>query len=69
MQRCNPQMRQIIQNAQSPQQAIQMLCQQYPDIAKRIDTAIGQGQNPQQMVMNFIQNPQQMNNSQNPNNF
>jgi hypothetical protein len=57
MQKCNPQMRQIIHSAQTPQQAIQMLCNQYPDIARQIDTAIGQGQNPQQMVMNFLQNP------------
>lgn len=53
--RCNdPRMKNIIQNAQNPQQAIQQLCQQYPDIAKQIDGAIGQGQNPQQMAMNLL---------------
>lgn len=55
LQRCNdPQMRNIIQNAANPQDAIQQLCQQYPGIAKQIDGAIGQGQNPQQMAMNLL---------------
>lgn len=55
MQRCNdPRMRSIIQNAQNPQQAVTQLCQQYPGIAKQIDTAIGQGQNPQQLAMNLL---------------
>lgn len=55
--RCvDPQMRNIIQNAQNPQQAVQQLCQQYPGIAKQIDTAIGQGQNPQQMAMGMMNN-------------
>lgn len=56
LQRCNdPRMRNIIQqNMNNPQEAIKMLCQQYPDIAKQIDTSIGQGQNPQQIVMNML---------------
>jgi hypothetical protein len=47
-------MRSIIQNASSPQAAVQQLCQKYPSIAQQIDGAIGQGQNPQQMVMNLL---------------
>lgn len=47
-------MRSIIQNANSPQQAVQELCKQYPNLAKQIDGAIGQGQNPQQMAMNLL---------------
>lgn len=55
LQRCNdPRMRSIIQNAQNPQMAVQQLCQQYPDIAKQIDGAIAQGQNPQQIAMNLL---------------
>ena len=54
LQKCNPEMRSIIQNAQSPQHAVQELCQKYPDIAKQIDGAIGQGQNPQQIAMNLL---------------
>lgn len=53
--RCNnPNIRNIVQSAQNPQQAIQQLCQQYPDIAKQIDGAIAQGQNPQQIAMNLL---------------
>lgn len=52
----DPNMLNIIQNAQSPQEAVQQLCQRYPGIAKQIDTAIGQGQNPQQMAMNMMNN-------------
>ena len=55
LQRCNdPRMRQIIQQANNPQEAIQSLCSQYPDLAKQIDTAIGQGQNPQTIAMNLL---------------
>lgn len=50
----DPQMKNIIQNAKSPQQAVEQLCQSYPNIAKQIDGAIGQGQNPQQMAMNLL---------------
>lgn len=57
MQTCNPQMRQIIQMASSPEHAIQILCSKYPDIAKQIDAGIGRGLNPRQEVMNFTQNP------------
>ena len=58
MQRCNdPNMRNIIMNnINNPQVAIQELCKQYPSIAQQIDGAIGQGQNPQQMVMNMLNN-------------
>lgn len=58
MQRCNdPNMRNIIMNnINNPQVAIQELCKQYPGIAQQIDGAIGQGQNPQQMVMNMLNN-------------
>lgn len=57
MQTCNPQMRQIIQAAHSPEHAIQLLCDKYPQIAKQIDAGIGRGLNPRQEVMNFKQNP------------
>ena len=50
----DPQMRNIIQNAKNPQEAVQQLCKQYPNIAQQIDGAIGQGQNPQQMAMNLF---------------
>ena len=57
LQRCNnPKIREIIQTAKNPQVSIQNLCNQFPDIAKQIDTAIGQGQNPQTMVMNLLNN-------------
>lgn len=53
--RCaDPNMRNIIQNAKSPEQALQELCKTYPNIAQQIDGAIGQGTNPQQMVMNLL---------------
>ena len=55
LQRCNnPAIKNIIKNANNPQEAIQTLCKQYPDIAKQIDGAIGQGQNPQQIAMNLL---------------
>lgn len=56
MQRCNdPKMRSIItNNVNNPQVAVQELCKQYPAIAKQIDGAIGQGQNPQQIAMNML---------------
>jgi hypothetical protein len=47
-------MRNIIQNAKSPEQALQELCKKYPNVAQQIDGAIGQGQNPQQIVMNLL---------------
>ena len=58
MQRCNdPKMRNIIMNnINNPQAAVQELCKQYPNIAQQIDGAIGQGQNPQQIVMNMLNN-------------
>ena len=53
--RCNdPNMRNIIQNCNNPQQAVQELCKAYPNLAQQIDGAIGQGQNPQQIVMNLL---------------
>ena len=61
MQTCNPQMRQIIQSASSPEHAIQMLCDRYPEVAKQIDTGIGRGLNPRQEVINFTQNPRNFN--------
>ena len=56
LQRCNdPQMRNIIQsNINNPQALIQQLCRSYPNLAQQIDTAIGQGQNPQQIVMSLL---------------
>lgn len=56
MQRCNdPQMKNIIMsNMNNPQAAIQALCKQYPSIAQQIDGAIGQGQNPEQLVMSLL---------------
>ena len=55
LQRCNnPQIKNIIQTAKSPRQAVETLCAQYPNVAKQIDTAIGQGQNPQQIAMNIL---------------
>ena len=53
--RCvDPKMRNIIQSARSPEQALQELCRIYPNLAQQIDGAIGQGNNPQQMVMNML---------------
>jgi hypothetical protein len=43
-------------NINNPQVAVQELCKRYPSIAQQIDGAIGQGQNPQQMVMNMLNN-------------
>ena len=55
MSRCtDSNMKSIIQNANSPKEAVQQLCKQYPNIAQQIDGAIGQGQNPQQIVMNLL---------------
>lgn len=47
-------MQNIIQNAKTPLEAVQQLCNQYPNIAQQIDGAIGQGQNPRQMAMNLF---------------
>jgi hypothetical protein len=53
--RCkDPNMINIIQNSGSPEQAFKTLCSKYPGIAQQIDTVIGQGQNPQQIVMNIL---------------
>ena len=53
--RCaDPKMRNIIQSSRSPEQALQELCRAYPNVAQQIDGAIGQGNNPQQLVMNML---------------
>lgn len=56
LQRCNdPSMRAIIvNNINNPQATIQELCKQYPSLAQQIDSAIGQGQNPEQLAMNLL---------------
>lgn len=55
LQRCSdPRIRSILQSNQSPQQMIQQLCQQKPDVAKQIDNIIGQGQNPEQLVKQLL---------------
>ena len=56
LQRCqDPKMVNLIQsNFNNPQQLVQELCKQYPDRAKQIDTMIGQGQNPMNIVMNLL---------------
>ena len=56
LQRCkDPRMASLIQNnINNPQQLLTELCKQYPDQAKRIDTLIGQGQNPMNLVMQML---------------